>query len=87
MKTELANRRVLLFAIARDLVGADEVFVSVGLEPSAGEILLQLGEEFPELRVLLPTCRLAVDCEYVSSETLIKDTESELALIPPVSGG
>lgn len=30
--------------------------------------------------------RFAVDCEYVSPETLVKDC-SEIAFIPPVSGG
>ena len=56
------------------------------IRTTAKSILQALGEQCPELQALLPSCRLAVDCEYVSPETCISP-KSEIALIPPVSGG
>ena len=78
---------ILLFAGASEAVGADKVKLTVKRNCTAGYILEQLAGQFPELRELLASCRLAVDCEYVSDETLVNLSDSELALIPPVSGG
>ncbi|MAI31167.1 MAG: hypothetical protein CMM07_05755 [Rhodopirellula sp.] len=45
-----------------------------------------LMQEYPELQSLLPSCRFAVDCEYVGSDARVPPG-AEVALIPPVSGG
>ena len=45
-----------------------------------------LAQECPELKMLLPSCRFAVDCEYVGSDACVPPG-AEVALIPPVSGG
>jgi molybdopterin synthase catalytic subunit/molybdopterin synthase sulfur carrier subunit len=78
---------VLLFAAARDAAGCDRMQVDV-LEPVfAGDVLDAIGTQLPRLSGLLPACRLAVDCHYVTRETPIVDAGCEIALIPPVSGG
>ncbi len=45
-----------------------------------------LKQQCPELKQLLPSCRIAVDCEYVGPEVSVP-LGAEVALIPPVSGG
>ena len=50
------------------------------------ELMNALATQFPVLQALLPSCRIAVDCEYVGTETRIAPG-AEVALIPPVSGG
>lgn len=56
--------------------------------PSAAvhEVMEALAIQFPVLEALLPSCRIAVDCEYVGTEARITPGV-EVALIPPVSGG
>jgi molybdopterin converting factor small subunit len=49
-------------------------------------IMQALTQQCPELKPLLPSCRIAVDCEYVGPDTSVP-AGAEIALIPPVSGG
>lgn len=78
---------VLVFAAVRDLAGCDVVEVELPDPVLAADVIEALGRRFPQLSGLLPSCRLAVDCEYVTGETAIVDPSVEVALIPPVSGG
>ncbi|MGB1926384.1 MAG: MoaD/ThiS family protein [Rubripirellula sp.] len=92
MGSEVLSLRIVLFAGAREIVGLEEVLLELRLgEEASGlkaeAVLQRLGELYPRLGDLLPSCRLAVDCEFVSGETLIDRSANELALIPPVSGG
>lgn len=92
MNREVFDLRIVLFAGARTAVGEEEVVLGIALcegevGVSANQVLIRLGDVYPSLRKLIPSCRLAVDCEYVSGETLIDRSASEIALIPPVSGG
>jgi molybdopterin converting factor small subunit len=92
VEPNVISRRVVLFAGAKDLVGAQEVTLEFKCHDAtnkltAQKILSLLGELYPSLLDLLPSCRLAVDCEYVSGETLVDLGADEIAVIPPVSGG
>ena len=78
---------VLLFAAARDAAGSDMIRVDVDEPSQASDVLEAIGRRLPQLAGLLPSCRLAVDCQYVTSETQVSSASSEIALIPPVSGG
>lgn len=77
---------VLLFAIARDLAAADSVVVDVALPTTAAELSTAIGVAQPALVPWLPSCRLAVNQEFVRSDQVIHEV-TEVALIPPVSGG
>ena len=77
---------VLLFAAAREAAGTDCLQVAVGDSPNAAEVFSTLGQRSPQLAALLPSCRLAVDGSYVADDAVITPG-SEIALIPPVSGG
>lgn len=77
---------VLLFAAARDAAGCDSILVDVRDHPRASDVLEAIGQQLPEISALIPVCRLAVDCGYVSADEVVP-ADSEIALIPPVSGG
>ena len=77
---------VALFAAARALAKSDTLSVQVPDDATAGEVLRQIGLQFEPLKTLVPTCRLAVNLQYVSDDHLVP-REASLALIPPVSGG
>jgi molybdopterin converting factor small subunit len=83
---QLVSLRILLFAAARDLAGADDVTVDVQIPATAAAVLMALGDRFPPLSPLLPSCRLAVDQSFVAPGHAVYP-HPELALIPPVSGG
>lgn len=88
----MLKKNVLLFASAKERVGATEVSLELTAEGetqtvTAGYVMERLGMEYPCLLDLLPSCRLAVNCEYVSEASLVPLVDSEFALIPPVSGG
>jgi molybdopterin converting factor subunit 1 len=76
--------KVLLFARARDLVGASHVDVKD--TSTVGELRLQLMTRFPKLAGLLEKSALAVNGEFAENDTPILPG-AEVALLPPVSGG
>ncbi len=78
---------VLLFAAARDAAGSDSIRVEVSEPAQARDVIDAIGRQLPQLAGLLPSCRLAVDCAYVTNETPVTERCNEIALIPPVSGG
>lgn len=77
---------VLLFAAASEAAKSDSICVELAQDASAGDLLAEIGRQLPQLASLLPACRIAVDCCYVDSDAPV-DAKSEIALIPPVSGG
>jgi molybdopterin converting factor small subunit len=92
VESKLVEVRIDLFAGAGERAGSDHVMLELQTQPDLTQITAQsvldcLGQACPSLSDLLPSCRLAVDCEYVSGETLVDVIQSEFALIPPVSGG
>lgn len=78
--------RVAMFAGAREAAGSDFVQVSVPPNANARELLQALAVAVPQLAGLIRVSRLAMDFEYVDDHTTVRP-QSELALIPPVSGG
>jgi molybdopterin synthase sulfur carrier subunit len=73
--------KLLAFAQARDQLGWHECVVECAPEETARAILARIA---PALRV--ETMRVAVDQEYQAWDAPI-GTATEVALIPPVSGG
>ena len=77
---------VLMFAAARQVASTDVLRVELDWPATADEVLGAIGRRCPQLVPLLPACRLAVDQRFASPDELVPDG-TELALIPPVSGG
>jgi molybdopterin converting factor subunit 1 len=78
--------QVKLFAAARELAGGDTVEIEIQERATVADLRLALAKDFPALDKLLPHALWAVDAEYAGDSTIIND-HSEVALIPPVSGG
>ena len=77
---------VHLFARARDLAGASSVVVERPDGASLGELRRRLAEQIPALTALLRRSSLAVDNEFAGDDTVLSPS-SEVAVLPPVSGG
>jgi molybdopterin synthase catalytic subunit len=77
---------VKFFAILRDKTGTAEAAVEVPDGTSAGGAVEAVTQRYPAAREVLARVAVAVNREYASRETVLRDGD-ELALIPPVSGG
>jgi len=79
--------KLLLFAIYRERLGADELLLEVEGETIVlGQLRAQLIAEYPDLAGVLSVTRFAVNQSFAADDTILSETD-EIALIPPVSGG
>jgi molybdopterin converting factor subunit 1 len=78
--------RVKLFAAARELAGRHELEIQVEAPATVGAVRRAVLQSCPALATILPHCLWAVDARYASDDDGVLET-SEVALIPPVSGG
>jgi len=77
---------VKLFAAARDAVGHNEVTLEIKGRASVKDLRAKLAERYPPLQPILLQSLFALDAQYVSEDTPLGE-KSEIACIPPVSGG
>jgi molybdopterin converting factor subunit 1 len=80
------NVQVKLFAVARELAGGDKLDVEIAERATLADLRLAIAKQFPALQRILPHTLWAVDAEYAGENTIINE-HSDIALIPPVSGG
>lgn len=77
---------VKLFAAARELAGRPEIKVDVSDDPTVAEVSKALQIALPKIEALVSHARWAVDNEFAKDSKIVT-ANSEIALIPPVSGG
>ena len=77
---------VRLFALAKQLANEDTLVVSVPDPATVRDVRRAIGEVCPALAGLMGQTLIAVDSEYAQDETPVSG-QSEVACIPPVSGG
>lgn len=77
---------VFLFAAVREAVGSDQVKIQTPLPTTAAALRKILAQLDPQLDRWLAVSRLAVDRRFVADEDPI-ESATEIAVIPPVSGG
>lgn len=77
---------VRLFARARDVVGQDVALVDLPPGATVADLRRSLGADYPQLKSLLERSALAINNEFVG-ESIEVIPGSEIALLPPVSGG
>ncbi len=75
-----------LFAVLRDKAGTARAALELSNGTRISEANQKLIEKFPLIRPYLAKSAFAVNEQYVSPDTELKDGD-QLALIPPVSGG
>lgn len=78
--------KVLLFARARDLAGADAIDVELPPCATVADLRRVLAGRYPKLVPLLARSAFAVGDEFARDDTVI-DADAAVALLPPVSGG
>lgn len=82
---------VLLFGGMRDALRVDQIEVMVSHPATqtticVADLLEACAVQFPLVASWLPHLRVAVNHEYASPQTIIKNGD-EVALIPPIAGG
>lgn len=78
--------QVKLFAVAKERVGADHCVVELAEPATVGALREALAVQVPALSALIANVRFAVNADFAKESTPL-DAKSEVALIPPVSGG
>ncbi len=74
------------FARARDLTGCDTVTWTVPPATCVEPLRRRLATEFPAIAVIASHLFVAINGDYASDETIVRDGD-EVAFFPPVSGG
>jgi molybdopterin converting factor subunit 1 len=78
--------KIRFFAQLRQFTGVDAAEIEISQPVGAGALWSLLDAEFPGIRALESSTRLARNHEYAPAGALFSD-DDEVALIPPVSGG
>ncbi len=84
--SEQVRIRVLFFGAARDFVDANPLEAAFPAPATVGSAFRQLVEKFAPLERFGRSLLFAVNQEYATLETPLKEND-ELAIFPPVSGG
>ncbi len=77
---------VLLFARARDLIGADRIQIDPPVPVTIAALRQRLTHKYPTMAGLIQKSAFAVNDEFADDAMQIPD-DAEVALLPPVSGG
>lgn len=88
MSSDSMTIRVKLFAVAREAAGAEYVDLDIAADESCDVAALRQAfiERLPALKYAAKQLLFAVDGEYATDSTRVSP-RSEVACIPPVSGG
>jgi len=78
--------RVLFFGMLKDLVGKSSDSLELPEGASVRDVLEHYLSRVPKLKTSLTSIAVAVNQQYASAETKLKN-DDEVALLPPVSGG
>lgn len=79
------NVNILLFGITKDMVGKQKLQMKLPRDTTLADFKKILSEKYPEL-IELNSIAIAVNSEYATDEIVLQSND-EIALIPPVSGG
>ena len=77
---------LLLFAAAKEIAGSRQLEIPLKQPYTVKQLKVALASQHPELAALAARSAFSVNHTYASDETVI-DPASEVAMIPPVSGG
>jgi sulfur-carrier protein len=78
--------RVQMFAVARQLSGQEVVELQLAPDAKVRDLRAALASKVPALGQWMPHLLFAIDAEYATDDAVIPAI-SDIACIPPVSGG
>lgn len=78
--------KLRFFGQLRELAKLQEMEIEVKAKTAVDDLKWIVGERLPALREHLKVVSFAVNSEYASKETALKDGD-DVALLPPISGG
>ena len=78
--------QIVLFAMAREISGESLVEIELGETATVGDVKRELAVRYPGMSELVSRSAISVDHEFAIDSQILGET-SEVALIPPVSGG
>jgi molybdopterin converting factor subunit 1 len=78
--------RVKLFAVAKERAGRAELDIELPTGATVADLRKAIESNHPALAAIIPHAMWAVDKSYANDATPLT-SNSEVALIPPVSGG
>ena len=78
--------KVFYFSSIKDIVKKSNEEITLENNSSVSELLKVLKEKYPEISDHLNNIMIAINEEYSTLETTLKNGDT-VALIPPVSGG
>jgi molybdopterin converting factor subunit 1 len=78
--------RVKLFAVAKERAARDELELELPSGATIADLRAAIESQHPQLAAIIPCVMWAVDKSYANNTTPLTPN-SEVALIPPVSGG
>lgn len=77
---------MLLFASLREAGGAADLPLTLAPGTPVSGVLRELERRLPDRRGLIERCALAINAEYTTPDTPLREGDV-VAVIPPVSGG
>jgi molybdopterin converting factor subunit 1 len=77
---------VKLFAVAKERIGRSAIEIELPSGATVRQLRGAIVEQFPPLADVMRHARIALNNDYASDAAVI-DIRSEIAIIPPVSGG
>ena len=80
------NVRIQLFAVAKQLTGQDWAEIDLPEGATISRLRQELARQVPALAGIVDQLTFAIDAEFAQDETVIA-SDSNIACIPPVSGG
>jgi len=78
--------QVRLFAALREATGTGQVALELPAGAHVQDLMDLLAQQYPSLRSQMSAVRAAVNRQYVSLQSALRDGD-EVALVPPVGGG
>lgn len=78
--------RVLLFGQLKDILGRQEDSLELAPGARISEVMGHYARTFPGFEGIAPSIACAVNQEYASGDTILREGD-EVGLLPPVSGG
>lgn len=80
------NVTLKLFAVAKQLAGADTLEIDLPPEATIADLRAAVAAQYPALEYLVRRAMFARNADYAADQAIIQPGD-EIACIPPVSGG